>query len=59
MKIIEVTENNIHSISEYIEEILKYGGRLMGCLEQLKEEFPEVKGEEHKEEHKESYYRYK
>lgn len=55
MKIIEVTENNIHSISEYVEKILKYGGKLMSCLEELKEEFPEVKEEEHKE----SYSRYK
>lgn len=35
MKIIEVSESKIGKMSDCVEEMLKIGGRLMSCLEEL------------------------
>lgn len=53
MTIIEVTENKVQDMSECIEKILKYGGKLMAYLEQLKESY-----EDKKEDNKVEYSRY-
>ena len=37
MKIIEITENKMSDLYEYAEKMLKYGGKMMSCLEDLKE----------------------
>lgn len=33
--IIEVQDQKIENLSEYAEKILKYGGKLMQCLEEM------------------------
>lgn len=53
MTIIEVTENKVEDMSECIEKILKYGEKLMTCLEQLKESCIDKK-----EDNKVEYSRY-
>ena len=35
--IIEIQEGKLHNLSEYAEKVLKYGGKLMQCLEDLEE----------------------
>ena len=35
--IIEIKEDKLHNLSEYTEKVLKYGGKLMQCLEELEE----------------------
>ena len=35
--IIEVSENKLECLSEYVEHILRYSGKLMSCLEEMKE----------------------
>ena len=35
--IIEVSESKLECLSEYVEHILKYSGKLMSCLEEMKE----------------------
>ena len=37
MKIIEITENKMSDLYDYAEKMLKYGGKMMSCLEDLKE----------------------
>lgn len=37
MKIIEITENKMSDLYDYTEKMLKYGGKMMSCLEDLKE----------------------
>lgn len=45
--IVEVENSKIEVLSEYLEKMLKYGGKAMSCLERLKEE-----SEEDEDEHK-------
>ena len=33
--IIEIKEDKLHNLSEYAEKVLKYGGKMMQCLEEL------------------------
>ena len=33
--IIEIQENKLQHLSEYAEKVLRYGGKLMQCLEDL------------------------
>jgi hypothetical protein len=65
--IIEVSENKLECLSQYVEHILKYGGKLMSCLEEIKEDEQEElysKGRHRKYrsepewEHKPEYPRY-
>lgn len=35
MIIMEITEDKINKMSEYAEKMLRYGGKLMECLEEL------------------------
>ena len=35
--IIEIKEDKLQNLSEYTEKVLKYGGKLMQCLEELEE----------------------
>lgn len=37
MKIIEITETKMSDLYESAEKMLKYGGKMMHCLEELKE----------------------
>lgn len=37
MKIIEITETKMTDLYEYAEKMLKYGGKMMSCLEDMKE----------------------
>lgn len=46
--IVEVEHSKMECLSEYLEKMLKYGGKAMACLERLKEEHEE---EEEEEEH--------
>lgn len=39
--IVEIENSKIEDLSEYLEKVLKYGGRAMSCLEHLKEEMEE------------------
>ena len=48
--IVEVENSKMECLSEYLEKMLKYGGKAMSCLERLKEESEEDDEEEH--EHK-------
>lgn len=38
MKIIEITETKIDKMAEYAEEMLRYGGKLMQCIDALGED---------------------
>lgn len=38
MKIIEITSKKAEEMSELVEDILMYGGKLMSCIEHLKDE---------------------
>lgn len=38
MRMIEITEKKRNKLSEYAEKMLRYGGKLMQCLEDLDEE---------------------
>lgn len=38
MTVIEINESKFDKMSEYTEKMLKYGGKLMSCLEELGEE---------------------
>ena len=33
--IIEIKEDKLQNLSEYAEKVLKYGGKMMQCLEEL------------------------
>lgn len=48
--IIEMQEGKFHHLSDYAEKVLKYGGKLMQCLEELegKSRFDEYRGLEPK-----------
>ncbi len=37
MQIIEITESKIEKMSDYAEKMLRYGGKLMQCLEEISE----------------------
>ena len=37
MRIVEITENKMSDLYEYAEKMLKYGGKMMLCLEEMKE----------------------
>ena len=37
MKIIKIEEGKVDKMSEYAEKMLKYGGKLMSCIEELSE----------------------
>lgn len=45
--IVEVEHSKMECLSEYLEKMLKYGGKAMACLERLKEEHEEEEEEEH------------
>lgn len=38
MKVIEITEKKRHKMADYAEKMLRYGGKLMQCLDELDEE---------------------
>lgn len=48
--IIEMKEGNLEHLSEYAEKILRYGGKLMQCLEDLegKSKYDEYRGVDYK-----------
>lgn len=35
MQIVEITESKVEKMSDYAEKMLKYGGKLMQCIEEL------------------------
>lgn len=37
MRVIKITENKREKMSDYAEKMLKYGGKLMQCIEELDE----------------------
>lgn len=37
MKIIKIEEGKVDKMSDYAEKMLKYGGKLMSCIEELSE----------------------
>ena len=37
MRIVEITENKVSDLYEYAEKMLKDGGKMMQCLEDMKE----------------------
>lgn len=37
MRIIKIEEGKVDKMSDYAEKMLKYGGKLMSCLEELSE----------------------
>lgn len=37
MKIIKITEDKKEKLSEYVEKMLRYGGKAMQCIEELDE----------------------
>ena len=44
MRMIEISESKKEKMSELTENILKYGGKLMSCLEEMDEEHGERYG---------------
>ena len=38
MKIIKITEEKKEKLSEYVEKMLRYGGKAMQCIEELGED---------------------
>ena len=46
--IIEMKEGKLEHLSEYAEKVLRYGGKLMECIEELegKSKYDEYKGSE-------------
>ena len=48
--IIEIHENKLQNLSEYAEKVLKYGGKLMQCLEDLEgtSKYHEYRGHEYR-----------
>lgn len=47
--IVETESSKMECLSEYLEKVLKYGGRAMSCLERLKEEYEEDDDEDDEE----------
>jgi len=37
MKVIKIEEHKVDKMSDYAEKMLKYGGKLMSCIEELSE----------------------
>ena len=37
MYMVEISENKVEKMSDYAEKMLRYGGKLMQCLEELSE----------------------
>ena len=37
MYMVEISENKVEKMSDYVEKMLKYGGKLMQCLEEASE----------------------
>ena len=52
--IVEVQEQKIEHLSEYAEKVLKYGGKLMQCLEELtsKSDYMERSGHKYMDKYK-------
>lgn len=48
--IIEIQEDKVQHLSEYAEKVLRYGGKLMQCIEELedKSKFNEYYGHDRK-----------
>ena len=57
--IIEIKEDKLQHLSEYAEKVLRYGGKLMQCLEDLegKSKYEEYRGTESHRYDKERYER--
>ena len=53
--IIEVRNDKIEHLSECVEKILKYGGKMMHCLEEMQDEseYAERSSRKYDEKHKE------
>lgn len=44
--IVEIEHSKMEGLSEYLEKMLKYGGKAMACLERLREEYEKEEEEE-------------
>lgn len=55
--IIEIQEDKLQCLSEYVEKVLRYGGKLMQCIDELenKSKYNEYYGREHKPREKERW----
>lgn len=55
--IIEIQEGKLQHLSEYAEKVLRYGGKLMQCLEDLegKSKYDEYRGMDYRSEEKERW----
>ena len=55
--IIEVHDDKIQNLSEYAEKVLRYGGKLMQCIEELenKSKYSEYYGKERKPRDKQTW----
>lgn len=55
--IIEVQDQKIEHLSEYAEKVLKYGGKLMQCLEELtsKSDYSERSGRKYMDKYRDGY----
>lgn len=58
--IIELKEDKLQHLSEYAEKVLRYGGKLMQCLEDLegKSKYDEYRGMDSRRYDKERYDRW-
>ncbi len=56
--IIEIQEDKLQNLSEYAEKVLRYGGKLMQCLDDLenKSKYNEYYGHDKKHRDEERYY---
>lgn len=54
--IIEVQDTKLDSLSECVEKMLTYGGKVMHCLEEMKSNYSEKYGRPRYP--REDYYRY-
>ena len=48
--IVEIKEDKLEHLTEYTEKVLRYGGKLMQCLEELegKSKYDEYRGTDYK-----------
>lgn len=55
--IIEMKEDKLEHLSEYAEKVLRYGGKLMQCIEELegKSKYDEYRGVDYRRSDKERY----
>ena len=55
--IIEMKEGKLEHLSEYAEKVLRYGGKLMQCIEELegKSKYDEYRGGDYKTREKERW----